>query len=124
MIDRLYYLFYKVVKPTQRNGADFFKAFIGFCFLEYMNLGSIFGIANHYLKYRVPKNGPIYAIIVVFGSIVIYNYFTLWVRNERIVSKYEELQNKNGGLLIWLFIILSFTFYYLVLTYFVEYRPN
>jgi hypothetical protein len=89
-----------------------------------MNLGSIFGIVNHYLKYRISKDGPIYAMIFVFAGIVIYNYFTLWVKNEKIISKYEKLPNRNGGLLIWIFIIISFTFFYLVLTYFVEYRPN
>ena len=120
MIERLYYLFYKVVSSKKENNQSFFKAYIGFCFLEYMNLGSIFGIVNHYVKYSIPEKGPLYGTVFIFGGIMLYNYFNLWIKQKHIVSKYENLPNKNGAFLIWAIIIFSFSLFYVVLEYGVE----
>ncbi len=124
MIEKLYYLFYKVVKTRGGNDQSFFKAYIGFCFLIYMNLASTLGLINYFFKYRISKDTSIYGGLFVFGIILLYNYFSLWVRNEEIIAKYENLSNKNGKLLIWSFIILSFSFFYIVLENFVEYHPS
>lgn len=124
MIERLYYLFYKVVKTTRKNDQSFFNAFIGLCFLEYMNLGSIFGILNYFLNLRITKNASIYGALAIFGTFLLYNYFTLWIKKEDVIAKYDNSPIKNGKLLIWGFIILSFSLFYIVLEYFVEYHPS
>lgn len=123
MRQRLYYLFYKEVSTRGRTD-QFFKAYIGFCFLEYMNLGSMLGALNYILKYHIPKNGPLYGTIFIFGGVLLYNYFTLWVKKEDIVSNNENRPNRYGRLLIWSFITLSFSFFYVVLKYFVKYNPH
>nr|WP_233167023.1 hypothetical protein [Pedobacter sp. ASV2] len=89
-----------------------------------MNLASTLGLINYFFKYRISKDTSIYGGLFVFGIILLYNYFSLWVRNEEIIAKYENLSNKNGKLLIWSFIILSFSFFYIVLENFVEYHPS
>ena len=121
-MERLYYLFYRIIKTERKNGQPFFNVYMGLSFLEYMNVGSIFGIVNYFLKYRIPKNMAVSVTFVFFGFILLYNYFSLWLKKEEIVSKYKKLPNKNGSLLIWGFIIFSFCLFYIVLEYFVDYH--
>lgn len=124
MIERLYYQLYKVVKTTRKNDQPFFNSYIALCFLEGLNLGSIFGIVNYFLKYRIPESTSVKGSLVVFGIILLYNYFGLWGKKEEIVSKYDRLPNNNDRLLIWTYIILSFSIFFIVLNYLVEYYPN
>jgi DNA polymerase sigma len=110
-----------VVKTTRRKDQPFFNAYIGLSFLEYMNLGSIFAVVNYFLKYRVSKDASIYGTLILFALILLCNYFSLWVKKEAIVSRYDSLPIKNGKILVWIFIILSFSIFFIVLNYFVVY---
>lgn len=124
MIERLYYLLYQVVKTTRKNDQPFFNTYLALSFMEYMNLGSIFGIVNYFLKYRIPKNTSVKVSLVAFGVILLYNYFSIWVKKEEIFYKYDRLPNKNNKLIVWTYIILSFSICFIVLNYFVEYHPS
>ncbi|MBB5648929.1 hypothetical protein [Pedobacter cryoconitis] len=124
MIEKLYYQLYKVVKTTRKDDQPFFNAYIALCFLEGLNLGSIFGMANYFLKYRIPENTSVKGSLIVFGIIILYNYFGLWIKKEEIVSKYDRLPHNKSRVLIWAFIILSFSIFFIVLNYLVEYHPS
>lgn len=124
MIDRLYYQLYKEVKTTKKNDQPFFNAYMALCFLEGLNIASIFVVANYFLKYSIPEGSGVKGSLVVFGIILFYNYFSLWVKKEEIIVKYDSLPNNNSRLLIWIFVILSFSIFFIVLNYLVEYRPN
>lgn len=124
MIERLYYLLYKEVRITRKNEQPFFGAYMVLCFFQYMNLGSIFGIANYFLKYRIQESASVNGSLVIIGVLLLYNYFSIWVKKEEIVSKYDRLPNKNNKLIVWTYIILSFSICFIVLNYFVEYHPS
>ena len=124
MIEKLYYLLYKVVKTTRKNDQPFFNAFLALGFLEFMNLGTIFGIVNYFLKYRISEDIAVKSTLIIFGIILMYNYFRVWVKKEAIISKYDSLPNKNNKLITWAFIILSFSIFFTVLNYLVEYQPT
>ncbi|KIA95236.1 hypothetical protein OC25_07955 [Pedobacter kyungheensis] len=122
MIDKIYYLLYKVLKSNGKNDQSFFNAFLGLCFLEYMNLWSIFGLVNYFFKYRITKDESVYCALITGGIIFIYNYFILWNKKEIIVKKYDNSPIKNGMILIWGLIIFSFSLLYIILEYFVSYH--
>jgi len=89
-----------------------------------MNLATIFGIVNYFLKYRISEDIGVKATLIIFGAILLYNYFRVWVKKEAIISKYESLPNSNNKLIAWVFIILSFSFFFIVLNNLVEYQPK
>ncbi|MFA4868904.1 MAG: hypothetical protein WC623_11925 [Pedobacter sp.] len=124
MIEKLYYLLYKVVKTTRKNDQPFFNSYLALSFLEFMNLATIFGIVNYFLKYRISEDIGVKATLIIFGAILLYNYFRVWVKKEAIISKYESLPNSNNKLIAWVFIILSFSFFFIVLNNLVEYQPK
>jgi hypothetical protein len=124
MIEKLYYLLYKVVKTTRKNDQPFFNSYLALSFLEFMNLTTIFGIVNYFLKYRISDDIGVKVTLIIFGAILLYNYFRVWVKKEAIISKYESLPNSNNKLIAWAFIILSFSFFFIVLNNLVEYQPK
>lgn len=116
---KLYYLFYKAIKTSRKGDQSFFNAFVGICFLEFMNLGSIFAIANHFLKYNIEKNLAINAGLSIFVIIIIFNYFNLWTRKEIIILSNEKMHYRYPRSVFWAIVIFSFSFFFLVLEYFV-----
>jgi hypothetical protein len=123
MTDRLYYLLYKLIKTDRKNDQSFFNAYIGLSFLEYLNIASLLAFLIFFVNFRIANTASFYGALLVFGVILLYNYFSFWVRKDLIISKYENQPIKNGKLLIWGFIIISFSLFYVVLEYFVEYQP-
>ncbi len=119
MIEKFYYLFYKEVKTTRKNDQSFFNAFIGLCFIEFMNLGSVFSIVNHFLKYRVQENVAVIVAVGVFAIAIACNYFVIWVIKEKIIFKYQNSPTKYGKAIFWGLIIFSFALCFFVLEYFV-----
>lgn len=118
-MERLYYLLYKEIKTTRKNDQSFFNAYMSLSFLIYINLGSVFGVLNYFLKAGISKDASVMGGLVVFGLVLFYNYFMLWRKKEDIVLKYDSKAKSNNRLLLWIFIVLSFVVFYLVLQYLV-----
>jgi hypothetical protein len=113
-MEKLYYLFYDLIKTQRKNDQSFFNSYIGFTFLEFMNLATIFKIVNNVSKFVIPKNAAIYGGLMVFGIILIYNYFFLWLKKDHIILKYQKQEDKSGKWLVWSYIILSFVCFFSV----------
>lgn len=113
-MEKFYYLFYNLIKTKRKNDQSFFNSYIGLTFLEFMNLATVFRIVNNISTFVVPKNTAIYGGLVVFGIILLYNYFFLWLKKDDIILKYQEQKDKSGKLLIWSYIILSFVVFFSV----------
>jgi hypothetical protein len=119
MTDKLYYLFYKEIKTKRKNDQSFFNSYIGFSFLEYTNLASIFATLNYFMKFNFSKDASIYGGLLGFAGIMLYNYFIIWLRKELIVDSYEKIKVKNGKVIIWTYVLLTFIIFFLVLEYFI-----
>ena len=121
MIEKFYYLFYKEVKTTRKNDQSFFNAFIGLCFIVYMNLASVFCVVNHFVKHRFGDEATTIGLLC-FGIIIAFNYWAIWIKKEAIILHYEKTKVRYGRLMFWFVISLSFTIFYFVLYYLVDLR--
>lgn len=119
MLERLYYDFYQILKTQRKNDQSYFNAFIGLSFLIYLNIASIFIIINYFIKYKISKDVSIVCSIIVFGLVLLFNLFKLWNKKKQITLKYDLViaNKKNYRWPIWLFIIISFLFFYCVVEY-------
>ncbi len=121
MLERLYYDFYQILKTQRKNDQSYFNAFIGLSFLIYLNIASVFGIINYFIRYKVSRDVSVISSIIVFGLVLLFNVFKLWNKKKQITLKYDLLtaNQKNYRWPIWLFIVVSFLLFYHVLEYLV-----
>ena len=123
-MEKLYYFFYRILHNPKQSKLSFYNAYLGFLFLQYLNLGSVFILINYFTKYTAPKKTAFFLSLFVFGIILIFNYYKLFDKKELIVLTYEKLTDREKQfwiLLTWGFIIFSFCFFYYVLE---NFGPN
>lgn len=122
MLERLYYDFYQILKTQRKNDQSYFNAYIGLSFLIYLNIVSVFIIINYFVKWKASKDVSVISSIIVFGLVLLFNVFKLWNKKKQITLKYDlpTANQKNYRWPIWLFIVVSFLFFYCV----VEYLPQ
>lgn len=120
MLEKLYYEFYRILKTDRKNDQSYFNAYIGLSFLIYLNIASVFVIVNYFVKYKVSKDASVVSSIIVFGLVLLFNLFKLWKKKRQITLKYDSLNNREKfKWSIWLFIAVSFLFFYYGVKYFV-----
>ncbi len=120
-MEKLCYFLYVILKNPKSNDQSFYNAYLGFSFLQYLNLASVFILINHFTLYRADKKTAFFLSLSFFGVILIFNFYKLLKKKDFIISVNESLpknKKKIGMLLTWVFIVFSFVFFYLVMNNF------
>jgi len=91
--------------------------------LQTFNLGTIAVIANYYLKVNIEKNSAVIMGLIWAVLLSIINYFLLYGKREDIFMKYKNIQAKRrikGQIYFWIYVLLSFTSFYVSVANLVE----
>lgn len=122
MVNELYYWLYEYLKKIKTNDNPAFNAFIGISFFQGINVLTLVGIANYFLAFDISRNTVIYSGIIIYVSLTAINFFSLFVKRNKIIKKFEGFSAKRrekGKLYLWLYILATIALAMYVLIYLV-----
>ena len=119
MIKELYYWMMYFLKKIGRTEMLEFNSYLLICILIFANIGSLFEIISFLLKFDIKTLSQDRMLIgIIFGlSIMIPNYFLLFVQRKEITEKYDQLPQKRrikGIILFWIYSIVSIPLFFIL----------
>jgi hypothetical protein len=118
MFAELYYWTYSILKNIKTNDNPEFNAFLGISSFQCLNILSIFGIINYFFVFDIPKNIVIYCGIILFVSITVTNYFSIFSKRDEVKKKYEKFdiaRRRKGQLFLLLYVLVTLVLFIYVL---------
>ena len=119
MIKEMYYWMMYFLKKIGRTEMLEFNSYLLICILIFANIGSLFEIISFLLKFDIKILSQDRMLIgIIFGlSIMIPNYFLLFVQRKEITEKYDQLPQKRrikGIILFWIYSIVSIPLFFIL----------
>ena len=119
MIKEMYYWLMYFLKKIGRTEMLEFNSYLLICILIFANIGSLFEIISFLLKFDIKILSQDRMLIgIIFGlSIMIPNYFLLFVQRKEITEKYDQLPQKRrikGIILFWIYSIVSIPLFFIL----------
>ena len=119
MIKEMYYWLMYFLKKIGRTEMLEFNSYLLICILIFANIGSLFEIISFLLKFDIKTLSQDRMLIgIIFGlSIMIPNYFLLFVQRKEITEKYDQLPQKRrikGIILFWIYSIVSIPLFFIL----------
>jgi Na+/H+ antiporter NhaD/arsenite permease-like protein len=118
MFSELYYWLYTILKKIKTNDNPEFNAFLGISSLQYLNIASLFGVANYFLVLNITKNLVILASLIVLVVIAIVNYYNFFSERDELKKKFEKFspaRRRKGQLFLLLYVFVTLILFIYVL---------
>ena len=90
MFKELYYSLILTLSRSETNDNPTFNAFIGISFFQCMNILSLIGIINNFLKMDLTEKIAIFCGIFLWLIISVLNFFFLYRQREKIISHFKQ----------------------------------
>jgi len=118
MFTELYYWTYSILKKIKTNDNPEFNAFLGISSFQYLNVASLFGVANYFLVLNTTKNLVILVSILVLAAIAIVNYYSFFSKRDTIKKKFEKFspsRRMKGQIFLLLYVLTTLILFIYVL---------
>jgi len=116
-MEYIYYRIFFQLKKVKTNDTPVFNALIFLIVFQALNIISVCGVINHYIKIYLFKN-QILMIAIVFSLLLFILNFMYFFRNHKeIFKRYEnetEKSKRRGIVYVLLYIIISVVFFFVI----------
>ena len=95
-----------------------FNACLLMCILQMANIGTILVVIFFFLKTNINKSIAVYAGLTMAVTLIVLNYFLLYIKRETIFEKYENnpLKRKTKGkIYFFVYVLLSLAIFFVAL---------
>jgi len=117
MLTNIYFRIYSALKRVRTNDTPAFNAMILFMCLQSMNISSIFGIINYYLKIDFTRQQAIYSSIVIFILLFIPNFKFFFGKLDIIKNKYQNESNSKrtmSNFYLIIYVLISLVIFFVI----------
>jgi len=118
MFNEPYYWMYTYLKKIKTNDMPAFNACLLMCILQMANIGTILVVIFFFLKTNINKSIAVYAGLTMAVTLIVLNYFLLYIKRETIFEKYENnpLKRKTKGkIYFFVYVLLSLAIFFVAL---------
>ncbi len=112
---RIYYFLFLILRVKGKDKMGFYNAYLFFCFLQLLNVMSIISLFRPRTNSVVSDETATIISLMIFGILLLLNYFVLLKEKNKISEAYKDLSKKDKmvGFVITLFyIVLSFYLFF------------
>jgi Ca2+/Na+ antiporter len=113
----IYFRIYQQLKKVKTNDTPAFNAMGIFGIFQMLNIASIFGIANHFIKVSLSRNQVVVCGIIFFVLLFIPNFMYFFRKKDEICKQYEnetKEERRRGTVYLLLYIILSVAVFFTI----------
>ncbi|GEM_PF-1271095 len=118
-MDRLiFYSLFDYFNKKNPSDTPAFNAYLLISIIQCVNILTLFGLINYFIKLDIPKNTAVFMGIILYVTITVINFFRLFMKRHSIISHYKDYATtkinkwKNG---YGIYLILSISIFLIVI---------
>jgi Kef-type K+ transport system membrane component KefB len=115
-----YYWLVKILMTIKTNDTPRFNAFIGISFFQGINVLSLIGILNSFLKLNISRNIAVFTGLFVWIGVSLFNFVYLFLNSESIIEAFDSKPKRTTGkALLIIYMIATLIIFFYVINYLV-----
>jgi len=121
MFSAMYYCIYSYSQKILKDQDPYQSSNESNCFLQIINILTVFGFVNYYLKLITDGNTTTIFFLILYFTVHRINRQSIMINREKIFHKWRSAsieKQKKLRFLFWLYILLTIVSVALVLQYF------
>jgi hypothetical protein len=116
-MEYIYFRIYKQLRRVKSNDTPGFNALILLIILQSLNILSLFGIVNYFIKVSLFKNQVLIITLCLFVLLFLANFRYFFRKQKDIYERYineSDTSNKKGTAIVLVYIVFSLIIFFLI----------